>query len=133
MERLTEFESALRQSGAYVRRGNDYDQWDLEVGVSLFGSARLIMAVEDHGAGNQFVRLHVWPKSSFVWLFFVCSCTALSAAAALNSAWLVSGIFAIVGMLLAASTIRGRGNAIAAAIRAFEESGAFYDGRKEDI
>ena len=67
-ERLKSFEADLRKPGVYVRRGGDYDRWDLEVRTGVSGSARLLMAVEDHGAGNQFVRLRVWPKWSLLGL-----------------------------------------------------------------
>ncbi len=50
-------EAAAREQGAIVRRGGDFDDWDLEVRGGLFGGLRAVVAVEEHGAGKQFVRL----------------------------------------------------------------------------
>src|SRR6266550_4533001 len=48
-ERLRYLEAALQKAAVHVRRGGDYDQWDLEARDGLFGSARLLMAIEEHG------------------------------------------------------------------------------------
>jgi hypothetical protein len=61
IDRLREVETALRAQGGMVRRGGNFDGWDLEVRWSSFGSARLLMAVEEHGGGHQLVRLRAWP------------------------------------------------------------------------
>src|SRR5207247_1896737 len=50
--------------GAGVRLGGDYDRWDLEVSGGPLASARLLMAVEDHGGGSQFVRFRWRPHGS---------------------------------------------------------------------
>jgi len=36
--------------------GGDYDNWDLKIRGGLLGSARLRLAVEEHGAGKQLLR-----------------------------------------------------------------------------
>ena len=59
-------ERAIQHSGARVIRGGDYDQWDLEIECGMLGRARLRMAIEEHGAGRQMVRMRCWPKSSFL-------------------------------------------------------------------
>src|ERR1041385_2332202 len=69
-ERLAELETALRDSGAMVCRGGDYDRWDLEVRVGVSGSARALMTVEEHGQGKQFVRIKIQPTGSH-WIFIV--------------------------------------------------------------
>jgi hypothetical protein len=61
---LESIEKALRQQGAIVRRGGDFDHWDLEIRGGLFGSCRSQMAIEEHGSGNQLIRLRVWPEIS---------------------------------------------------------------------
>jgi O-antigen biosynthesis protein len=60
--RLRVIEERLIESGVAVRRGGDYDSWDLEVRTGAFASARLVGTVEEHGHGNQMVRWRVWPK-----------------------------------------------------------------------
>jgi len=60
-ERVREVEAALRAEGGIVRRGGDFDRWDLEIRWSGFGCGRVLMAVEEHGGGHQLVRLRAWP------------------------------------------------------------------------
>jgi len=62
--RLASLERALRAAGAYVRRGGDFDGWDLEIRAGLLSGARLLMAVEEHGSGRQYVRLRCSPRIS---------------------------------------------------------------------
>ena len=52
-------ERALREGGAIVVRGGNYDDWDLEVRGGLMGSARVQNALEEHGAGKQLVRMRL--------------------------------------------------------------------------
>jgi O-antigen biosynthesis protein len=130
-ERLKSFEADLRKAGAYVRRGGDYDRWDLEVREGLLGLARLLMAVEDHGAGNQFVRIRLWPKCSLLELLLPLLSASLSVAAALDHAWVASAILSLLSLLLTTYSLRGCGSAVAAILRTFQHSDAIHDRQKE--
>jgi O-antigen biosynthesis protein len=130
-ERLKSFEADLRKAGVYVRRGGDYDRWDLEVREGLLGFARLLMAVEDHGAGNQFVRIRLWPKCSLLELLLPLLSASLSVAAALDHAWVASAILSLLSLLLTTYSLRGCGSAVAAILRTFQHSDAIHDRQKE--
>jgi hypothetical protein len=130
-ERLKSFEADIRRAGVYVRRGGDYDRWDLEVRAGLLGFARLLMAVEDHGAGNQFVRVRLWPKCSLLELLLPVLFASLSAAAALDNAWMASAILGLLSLFLTICTLRGCGSAVAAVLRTFQHSEAIRDGQKD--
>ncbi len=130
-ERLKAFEADLRKAGVYVRRGGDYDRWDLEVRAGLLGFARLLMAVEDHGAGNQFVRLRLWPKCSPLELLLPILLISLSAAAALDNAWVASAILALLSLFLTIHSLRGCGSALAAVLHTFQNSDGIHDKQKE--
>jgi hypothetical protein len=90
IERLQHVEAILRAGGTLVTRGGDYDRWDLEVCGGLFGSARTLMAIEEHGAGKQLLRFRSWPRCSKKGLALLLLCTALTVGAAVNQAWLVA-------------------------------------------
>src|SRR5262249_54874591 len=47
---------AISREGTRVVDGGPYDRWDIEVPGGAFGRARLLIAVEDQGAGTQYVR-----------------------------------------------------------------------------
>jgi O-antigen biosynthesis protein len=130
-ERLKSFEVDLRKPGVYVRRGGDYDRWDLEARTGVAGSARVLMAVEDHGAGNQFVRLRVWPKWSLLGLLPIALFASLSAAAMLDGAWVASAILGVLSVFLTIYSVRGCGSAVAAILRTLQHSDAIHDKQKE--
>jgi hypothetical protein len=50
------------------------------------------MAVEDHGAGTQFIRYAVWPTCAPGAVVLALLCTALAAGAAIDHAWIVAAI-----------------------------------------
>ncbi len=99
-------ETALRSGGAVVRRGGETDPWDLEVRGGLHGSLRAHVAVEEHGAGRQLVRLRVdehapAPVRLATW---GPSILALSAAAA--EGWIAAAVLAGTAAALAWRTMR---------------------------
>src|SRR5437879_4551175 len=60
-ELLLSLESVLRSSGAVVRRGGDYDSWDLEIRGGLFGGVRIRTVSENYGHGKHMLRLRSCP------------------------------------------------------------------------
>ena len=60
-DRLADFELYLKKQGVCVRRGGDFDRWDLAFRSGVFGSIRVRMAIEEHGNGKQLVRWRSWP------------------------------------------------------------------------
>ena len=89
------------------------------------------MAVEDHGAGNQFVRLRVWPRWSLLALLPIALFASLSAAAMLDGAWAASAIMGLLSLFLTIYSLRSCGSAVAAVLRTFQQSDAIYDRQKE--
>jgi GT2 family glycosyltransferase len=101
-ERLQSLESTLRSDGACVLRGGDFDRWDLEVRGSIFGAARLRMAVEEHGLGRQLARFRVWPQPSVPMVMFSALMAALSIGALRDGAWAAAAIIGVLAVTLAA-------------------------------
>jgi len=103
--RLRGIEEALREAGAVVRRGGDFDRWDLEVRGGLFGSARLLVGVEEHGQGQQMVRARTWPRVAAGGLVAVAALAALAArvlAAGPGTAAVAADVLALAALGLAA-------------------------------
>ena len=59
---LEEVEARLRSAGTVSARGGDFDRWDLAIRGGILGGARLLMAIEEHGAGQQLVRFRMSPR-----------------------------------------------------------------------
>jgi GT2 family glycosyltransferase len=101
--RLQRVEQMLRAVGSTVRRGGDWDRWDLEVRCGTLGAARLIMAVEDHGAGNQLIRVRWWPSVSAIALILTMGTAALAVAAGVDGG---RSAAAVLGLAAAWVTLR---------------------------
>jgi GT2 family glycosyltransferase len=127
-ERLHAIEAALRAAGICVRRGGDYDRWDLEVRGGILGTARMCMATEEPGAGRQLVRFRLWPRYSAQGPVLALLFAALSTGAALDHAWAASALLGVVAMLLALRTLQECATAMAAVLRVLEhpQSGGAY-------
>jgi ABC-type multidrug transport system fused ATPase/permease subunit/GT2 family glycosyltransferase len=97
-------EAQIKEREGSVQRGGNFDNWDLEVRGGILGSARLRMGIEEHAAGRQLARFHVWPRveAGAVWLFALLA--ALAAAAAAGGGRVVAVSLAAACVLLAVRT-----------------------------
>ena len=118
--RLQWLETAMRQGGGVVVHGGEYDRWDLEVQGGLLGAARMLMAVEDHGAGTQFVRFRSWPRFSRVAVVMTLFFALLSAEAVEDRAWSVAALLGTISVLLALRTLYESAGAEAVILRAIK-------------
>jgi GT2 family glycosyltransferase len=116
-DRLHEVEAALRAQGGMVRRGGDFDRWDLEVRWSSFGCARVLMAVEEHGGGHQLVRIRTWPVWALRGPLLVLLFGALADGAAHDGAAVAGAVLAAVGAFFALRTVGAVASAAGAARR----------------
>ncbi len=121
-QRLMSIESALRARGITAERGGCYDRWDLEVRGGVLGAARLLMAVEDHGAGTQYVRIRSWPRCARAAVGWILFFAGLTAAAVVDGAWAASAVLGSVCGLLAVRTLQDCSAATAAVLDALNSA-----------
>ena len=113
-ERLTKWEAALRANGYTLRRGREFDRWDLEVRVGFFGGAKLWALAEDHGAGKQLIRVRIRPTCKFAgWIIFA-GLTINALISYFDQLWIPTVVMAAVATLCAIETMREVGTAVAA-------------------
>ena len=105
-QRLAGIDSRLRQTSCAVLHGSEYDRWDLEVRGGITGATRLRLAVEEHGAGTQLVRLRSWPRYSGIGMMLTALLAVLAAGALLDGATIAGAILGAAAFFLAASAIR---------------------------
>ncbi len=113
-EVLRALESALRARGAIVRRGGDYDDWDLEVRGSLFGGVRVCTVAENYGPGKHMLRVR-----SRLWFSIHALGTTLlfmlpSVGAAIDRATRPAAILGALGAVFGALTLRSGAVAVSA-------------------
>jgi GT2 family glycosyltransferase len=121
--RLANIEAELRRTGIPELRGGEFDAWDLEIQGGFWGGARLLMAIEDHGAGNQYARCRVWPKCSAGGLALSLGLVILSALAGIDEAWPVCTLLGAAALLSIYNTVRDCGGAAAAILQGLNKQG----------
>ncbi len=119
-ERLQSLEAALRGDGVLVRRGGGYDRWDLEVRVGTLGGARVLMAIEEHGAGRQLLRFRSWPSCSRWVLRVTLLLGGLAGGAAVQPAWAAGAVLGGTALLLTLRMLQDCAVATGAVLRALK-------------
>jgi hypothetical protein len=117
-ERLGALECAIREQGVVVRRGGEFDSWDLEVQGSLLGGVRVLCAIEEHGGGKQLLRVRAWPRYSVFGSALALGSAGLALTAALEDAWPASAALAALAGVIVWRMLRE--SAIGTVIRATE-------------
>jgi len=117
-EVLASLESVLRSGGAVVRRGGDYDSWDLEIWGGLFGGVRVRTVTENYGCGKHMLRLCSRPWFSIsgagTTLLLMIACFG----ALLDHAVYAASILAPLSVMFGAITFRSAAVAVGAIHRA---------------
>ena len=116
--RLAIAEEALRADGELVAVGGDFDRWDIHVSGTAFGSARLLAAVEEHGAGRQLLRYRLWPRVTVPVLVGLALAVLGAVAAATEGQTILSLLLAAVASLVGVQAVLGASAAMAALERA---------------
>lgn len=117
-EILLSLESALRSSGAVVRRGGDYDTWDLEIRGGLFGGVRVYSVSENYGRGKQMLRLRSRPWFSISGAGSTLLPMIAGFGALLDRSTYAAGMLGILGVMFGAITFRSGAVAVGAIHRA---------------
>ncbi|MDH3602477.1 MAG: hypothetical protein OEU26_22915, partial [Candidatus Tectomicrobia bacterium] len=93
--------------------------WDLEVAGGLLGGARALLAIEEHGAGRQLLRLKSWPHIPIPTAVGILLLGGLAMAAASQGAWLASGVLGFAAAFAGYSSFRQSRAALGAVASAF--------------
>src|SRR5205085_1873851 len=104
--RLRGLEAYLRSRGAPVRRGGDFDRWDLELRAGMLGLIRIDLVIEEHGQGKQLVRFRAWPRATSVALGLIFSLGVVAIADAFATASKGALICGIPAVLLVLRTLQ---------------------------
>jgi O-antigen biosynthesis protein len=118
------FERGIVEAGAVVRRGGDFDSWDLETRGGTLAGVRVTSAVEEHGSGRQLVRLRCRPTWSVSALVLTALLLGLATAAAIDGSAIVAVVLAVVGAALGLRTLNEASWALALTTRVLREDGS---------
>jgi glycosyltransferase involved in cell wall biosynthesis len=117
-EWVRSFERALVADGAVVRRGSDFDAWDLETRGGTLAGVRVTTMVEEHGSGRQLARMRCTPTWSPAAIAIAVLMAAVAVVAGLSGAVAVAAILGVLAIALAARIVSEASSAMAATIRA---------------
>jgi len=130
-DRLRALQAAMKETGAVVLHGGDYDSWDLEVRGGFFGAARMQMATEDSGSGTQLVRVRTWPICHWMVPLQFGVSFGLAVAAAIGDGYVASTVLGIMAATIASRVLRDCGRATQAIAEALTACGLLDDGVTE--
>ncbi len=105
-EVLLSLETVLRSGGAVVRRGGDYDNWDLEIRGGLFGGVRVWTVSENYGPGKHMLRLRSRPWFSISGAGTTLLLTIACFGALLDRSVSAAGMLGALSILFGAITFR---------------------------
>lgn len=121
-ERLAAVETALRALRTRYSRGDEFARWDIEVKGGVFGTTRLLMAVEEHGSGNQYVRIRLRPHIRKSGWLTPTAVALLASLAGIQGHWNLVLLFGSLALIFAARTVEHCGRSLKAALSAVESS-----------
>jgi GT2 family glycosyltransferase len=107
---LEALEASLRESRALVRRGGEWDRFELAVHAGPCGAARVRLAIEEHGEGRQYLRFRVWPKLRRGLTLSLLG-GALAALALADRAWLAGFVLTAGALAIPFAALRECGRA----------------------
>jgi hypothetical protein len=110
---LTQIRETIAATGAVVLAGGAFDRWDLEARGGVLGSARLRMAVEEHGAGRQLLRFRFWPRLWRFGILLAILLGLLAVAAAQDGAWAGVAALGACALLLTSRILVESASAVA--------------------
>lgn len=89
---LEEIEQNLIGLQARVKRGGDFDRWDIQTRNGFFSTAKGVLTIEEHGAQKQYLKFRYWVNYSKAGLALIIAGVLISTLAALDYSWIVSFI-----------------------------------------
>jgi glycosyltransferase involved in cell wall biosynthesis len=92
---IQSIKTAIEKKGVVVKTGGGFDRWDLEIRGGLFGSVRTQMALEEHGAGKQLLRLRTWTIVSPIGFSLILLFAFLFILAAIDQLWFLTALLAL--------------------------------------
>jgi GT2 family glycosyltransferase len=118
---VTRLRDLISRGGTMVINGGAYDRWDLEIRAGVFGGARVLMAIEDHGSGNQYIRALIRPHYPIPVVVGASALIAFGAQAALDRAWVVTTAIALANCFLVGRSVLEATTAAGALLKAFDD------------
>jgi hypothetical protein len=102
VEWVRTLERGISADGGVVRRGGEFDSWDIETRCGVLAGVRVTTTVEEHGSGKQLVRGRCRPVFSRLAVALTLVLLGLAAGAAASQAPIAAIPMAAIALALGA-------------------------------
>ena len=119
---LSHIRNRLISDSVTSGNGGDFDPWDIEVRGGILGAGRLLLAIEEHGDGKQYLNYRVWPVCTRCGFIPIVLFGLLAAAAFTNAALLAGAILIVPVLVYLAGTIVESASATAKIMELIQET-----------
>lgn len=99
-EWLEKIEQNIIGLKARVKRGGNFDRWDIKTRNGLFSTAKGLLTIEEHGANKQYLKFRYWANYSIAGFLLICVLASITTLAALDKSWTASAVLAMITFLL---------------------------------
>ncbi len=120
-EWLGKIEKSLIRSRSRVKRNSEFDNWDLQVATGLFTKYRALLAIEEHGANKQYLRLKCRLRISASAIIIATALTSLLTVSILADEWIVAIVAGSVLAIFLTRFIIENGSALNTVYSAFRK------------
>lgn len=117
---LGDIEQNLLGLKVRVKRGGEFDNWDIKAKNGLFAHSRALLAIEEHGGAKQYLRLKCRTSVSEGGLALLLLLTSLGAWSASEQQWAISGVFGLSILFLCYVFIHESVNSVNSLFLAFK-------------
>jgi hypothetical protein len=98
---LEEIEENIIKLKARVKRGGEFDKWDIKTRNGLFSTAKGVLTVEEHGANKQYIKFRYWGNYSVPGLILIGILISITAFATLDKSWIAASVLSIITVMAA--------------------------------
>jgi hypothetical protein len=109
---LADVEKKLISLKTRVKRGGDFDRWDIQVRNSLFSVSRALLTVEEHGGGKQMLKFRVKRIPTKTLILTMLVLVAIATFAAIDHAAGVATVFSSVAFVVFAAYLHDSASTI---------------------
>jgi hypothetical protein len=99
---LEEIEQNIVSLKARVKRGGDFDSWDIQTRNGLFSTVKGILTIEEHGANKQYLKFRYAANYSLSGLILIVFFGTITALALIDGSLVVAGILSIFTLVITA-------------------------------
>jgi O-antigen biosynthesis protein len=117
---LEEIELNIIGLKARVRRGGDFDNWDIETRNGLFSTTKGTLTIEEHGANKQYLKFRYAANYSISGLALIGLFGSVAVLAASDGSWIVASVLSTFTLAIAAKYVLDSASVVSCIVTGFK-------------